>query len=175
MRWLQYTAGAQLDLAKLLLVEGSVEEAAAKTRAGCELTGRLAAKDRTNIEFRKLATDCLTGRAEVAMASGAHGEAVAMANRALATAQALDTGDPIDDRLVVARNYKLLGDAYRRGGNLPAAKSAWQTALAAWPKNVDENPRQLAIKAELLKSLGRPAEARPLTRRLSEMGYRQLL
>ena len=175
MRWLQYTAGAQLDLARLLLVEGQVEEAAAKTRAGCELTDRLAAKDRTNVDFRKLATDCLSGRAEVALVSGAYGEALALASRALTAAQSLDSGDPVDDRLVVARIHKLLGDVHRRGGNLLAAKSAWQVALRTWPKNVEENPRQIAIKAELLGSLGQSAEAKRLKTRLSEMGYRQLL
>jgi tetratricopeptide (TPR) repeat protein len=175
MLWLQFTAGAQLDLAKALLVFHKVDEAAAQTRAACELVERLTGRDVSAVERRSLQIDCLSQRARVALESGAHGEALGLAQRALAAAQANRSGDAIDDRLSIAGAYKLIGDVQSRSGNVPAARASWQAALAAWPSRITETPRQTAVRASILGALGRTAEARPLTDRLSTIGYRQLM
>jgi tetratricopeptide (TPR) repeat protein len=175
MLWLQFTAGAQLDLAKALLLFRKADEAAVQTRAACELVERLVGRDVSAIERRSLQIDCLSQRARVALESGAHGEALGLAQRALAAAQANHSGDAIDDRLTIAGAYKLVGDVQKRSGNSQASQAAWQAALAAWPGRLTETPRQTAVRASILAALGRTAEARPLTDRLSTIGYRQLM
>ena len=67
MVWLQFTAGAQLDLAKAMLIARNVDEAAVQTRAACELVDRLAGRDVSAIDRRSLQTDCLSQRASVAL------------------------------------------------------------------------------------------------------------
>ena len=175
MLWLQLTAGAQLDLAKALLVLRKTDEAAVQTRAACELVERLAGRDISAVERRSLQIDCLSQRARVALETGAHGEALGLAQRALAAAQANHSGNAIDDRLAVAGAYKLVGDVQSRSGDTRAAHVAWEAALGAWPSRMTETPRQTAIRASILVALGRTAEAGPLTEKLSTMGYRQLI
>ena len=175
MLWLQFTAGAQLDLAKALLATRKIDEAAVQTRAACELVDRLAGRDVSAVERRSLQIDCLSQRALVATGSGAHGEALGLAQRALAAAQANHSGDAIEDRLTVASAYKLIGDIHSRSGNGRSAQAAWQAALAAWPSRISETPRQTAIRASILGALGRTAEAKPLSDRLSTIGYRRVI
>ena len=175
MVWVQFTAGAGLELAKAMLVVGKIEEAAVETRAACDLVDRLAGRDASAVERRSLQIDCLSQRALVALESGAHGEALGLAQRALAAAQANQTGDAIEDRLAIAGAYKLIGDIQNGSGDRRAAQIAWQSALGAWPSRVSESPRQMAIRASILRALGRTAEAKSLTDRLAAIGYRRLI
>ena len=175
MTWPELTAGAQLDLARALLLVGPVEEAAVQTRAACDLADRVGARDTSNVGRRSLQIDCLSLRARVALETGARDEALGLAQRALASAQANHSGNAADDRLAVATADKLIGDIQSRSGNRAAAESAWQSALAAWPSGISETPRQTAIRASILAALGRTAEAKPLTDRLNAIGYRKLI
>jgi tetratricopeptide (TPR) repeat protein len=174
MLWLQFTAGAQLELGKALLALRKVDEAAVQTRAACELVERLVGRDISAVERRSLQIDCLSQRARVALEGGAHGEAMGLAQRALAAAQA-NRSDAVDDRFVIAGAYKLIGDILSRSGDAPAAQVAWRSALAAWPGQVPETPRQMAVHASILTALGRTAEAKPLTDKLSTIGYRRVI
>jgi tetratricopeptide (TPR) repeat protein len=173
--WLQFTAGAQLDLAKTLLALRKVDEAAVQTRAACDLVDRLAGRDVSAVDRRALQIDCLSQRAFVALESGANGEALGFARRALGSAQASHSGDATGDRIAIASAYKLMGDIQKRSGDAPAAQAAWRSALAAWPSRMSETPRQTAIRASILEALGRTAEAKPLTDRLGAIGYRRLI
>lgn len=175
MVWVEMTAGAQLDLAAILLAARKAPEAALQTKAACDLADRLVARDRTVVEWRSLAVACLGQRARLALADGRRDEALAFAERILASSKANGTGNAIDDQIAVARSYKLVGDILRRMGDRTAAQAAWSAALAAWPKTLNENPREMAVHAELLKSLGRAAEARPMTDQLNAMGYRVMI
>jgi tetratricopeptide (TPR) repeat protein len=175
MRWLQYTAGAQFDLVKILLEIGRLDEAAIQTRAGCELADRLSTRDRSDIEFRKLVVDCLGRRAEIAMRSDAHEEALALADRALRAARAIRSGDAVDDRFFVVRIYKLLGDIQLRAGNRSEAQRAWRIGLETWPKDETETPRLTAMRAQMLAGLGQKDAARALDARLAAIGYRRLI
>lgn len=175
MTWPDFTAGAELDLARAMLVLGKVEEAAVHTRAGCDLVDRLVGRDSSAVDGRSLAIDCLSLRARIALESGAKDEAIGLAERALTAAQSNHSGDVVDDRLAVAGVDKLIGDIQNSSGNRAAAQAAWQAALAAWPSRMSESPRQMAIRASILAALGRTAEAKPLTDRLSEIGYRRLI
>jgi tetratricopeptide (TPR) repeat protein len=175
MVWVQLTAGAQLDLARALLILGKADEAAVQTRAGCELVDRLSGRDLSAVDRRSLQIDCLTQRAQVALQAGAHGEALDLSQRALEAAQSNHTGDKAADRIAVASAYKLAGDVQSRVGDKKAAMAAWQAALASWPAGIPETPRQSAIHASILDALGRTAQAKPLTDRLSTIGYRRMI
>ncbi|HEY7005612.1 MAG TPA: TIR domain-containing protein [Sphingomicrobium sp.] len=175
MVWVEFTAGAEIDLASAMLAAGKAEEAAIQTRAACDLIDRLAGRDSSAVNYGLLQIDCLNQRARVALESGSSGEALGLAQRTLAAAQANHTPDPTADQLAVAGAYKLVGDVEARSGNRPAAASAWQSALAAWPKGITETPRQAAVRASILGALGRTAEAKALTDRLSTIGYRRII
>ena len=175
MRWLQYTAGAHFDLAKILMELDRLDEAAIQTRAGCELADRLSTCDRSDMTFRRLVVDCLGGRAEVALRNNAHEEALSLAERALRTAQALRSSDAVDDRFFVAAIYKLVGDIQSDAGNRAEAHRAWRTGLETWPKGQSENPRQIAIRSQMLAGLGQKASAQALDAKLAAIGYRRLI
>lgn len=174
MTWVEYAAGAKLDLATILLSMGRVEEAAAQTRSACDLSNRLLARDRDVVLWRTLAIDCLTSRAQTAMASGSTAEAEQLAQRTVSAAKEFHGADQVETRLTRASAYKLLGDVYARQGNRVDAAKAWTIALAAWPPST-ETPRQMAMKAELLTSLGRTSDAEPLKKKLAEVGYRRMI
>ena len=74
----------------------------------------------------------------------------------------------------VAQAYKLIGDVRAKTGNQTAAQAAWQAALMGWPKGLND-PRNIALRAEILTALGRDTEARPLKSRLEAIGYRRLI
>ena len=175
MVWVQFTAGARLDLARAMLAVRNVQEAGVQTRAACDLVDRLLGRDANALESRSLQIDCLSQRALLAMESNAHSEALGLAQRALAAARVNHTRDVTEDRLAIASAYKLIGDIENRSGDRRAARIAWQSAIAAWPSRLSESPRQMAIRASILGALDRTAEAKPLTDRLSAIGYRRLI
>jgi tetratricopeptide (TPR) repeat protein len=175
MVWVQLTAGAELDIAKVLLLLGKSGEAAVQTRAACDLVDRLSGTDLSAVDLRSLQTDCLTQRALVALESGARGEAMDLSQRALAAAKANHSGDSIVDRVTVAGAYKLVGDVESRFGNKHSAELAWQAALASWPPGIAETPRQMAVRASILGALGRAAEAKALTDKLDRIGFRRTI
>jgi tetratricopeptide (TPR) repeat protein len=172
MEWVEFAAGAQLDLAQLLLLAGRTEDAAVQVRAGCDLANRLAARKQDVAQWRKLEFDCLSRRANVALKQNAEGEALALASRALAAARRLDSGNNIEDWTWVARALHQVAEAKEKIGDRAGAQRALQAAIAAWPRGVTESPRQMGYRAEILAGLGRQPEARELTSRLEEIGYR---
>ena len=174
MTWLEFTAGAQLDLARALLASAKAEDAGVQARAACDLVDRLAGRDTSAVDRKSLQIDCLSLRAQVALERGASDEATGLAQRALAAARSNKSGDVVEDRLALAAAYKLIGDINNRAGAHEAAVAAWQSALSNWPRNLTETPRQTAIRASILVALGRTADAKPLTDRLRAMGYRTL-
>jgi tetratricopeptide (TPR) repeat protein len=175
MTWVLYTAGAQLDLAKILLAHGDAQEAAEQTRGGCELTDRVSSRNSGDVTARELVVDCLAQRAQIALASGSGDEALSLARRTYSAARTLRSGDPTHDQLAVAYAYRLIGNIQKRNGDADAARKAWLAALAVWPSRIRETPRQMAIHADLLDAVGRSEEAKPLRERLTAMGYRKLI
>lgn len=175
MTWVEYAAGAKLDLAAILLSTGRTEEAAAQTRSACDLSNRLLARDRAVVVWRSIEIDCLTRRAEIAMTSGSIAEAQQLAVRAVTSSRDFNGGDEATTLFTRATAYQLLGDVFAREGNRADATKAWNAALATWPKSVAETPRQMAIRANLLSSLGRSDEAKQLSSRVAEIGYRRLI
>jgi tetratricopeptide (TPR) repeat protein len=80
--------------------------------------------------------------------------------------------NPIDRGFSVSAAEQMLGDALARSGNAAEARGAYERALAAWPKNVEYRPQQIADHAALLLRLGRQSEASKLRAELTAMGYR---
>jgi hypothetical protein len=97
-----------------------------------------------------------------------------LARNAVGTAQAIRAQNDIDGRFATARAYGLIGDILRRR-DPSAASAAWRNALAVWPNGTPETPRQIAIRMEVLNSLGQMREAGELRQKLVTMGYRVLI
>jgi hypothetical protein len=81
----------------------------------------------------------------------------------------------VDGRVAIAQAYNLIGNLRLRTGDKAGAIAAWQAALAGWPSNTAETPRQLAIRMQLLGAVGQIEEAGALRQKLNAMGYRQLI
>jgi hypothetical protein len=123
-------------------------------------------------EARSTQTDCFIIESRLDLAGGATETALAAAQRALASARLERNQDPVNGRYRIAAVYLLLGDIRQQIGDPGAAKSAWTAGLAQLPQRVAERPQDMNTHAELLRRLGRNAEARPLTARLEAIGYR---
>jgi eukaryotic-like serine/threonine-protein kinase len=175
MLWVEHSAGAKLDLAAILLSMGKIEEAAAETRSACDLSSRLLARDRNVVLWRTIEVLCLTRRTELAIAARSMSEARQLALRTVSASKEFRAGEEATTRFIRAFAYKLLGDVYKGQGNGAGAVKAWTAALSIWPRSVPETPRQLAVRAALLTSLGRSSDAAPLNRKLAEMGYRRMI
>ena len=170
--WMQAGAQASFQRAGLELAANRVDEARGVAQSACNTAAQLIARDRsvamwrTTVQFR-----CLNVRARIALQTGALPEADSFARRALALARG--EKDAVDRAFAVAAAEALLGDSLARQGQPGAARGAYERAIAAWPKDVQERPRELADHSILLRRLGRSAEAEELAGRLRAMGYRQ--
>ncbi len=172
--WAQFAAGSTLDLGELQLAVGQAEAAGVSTRAGCGIANRLAERDSSVVQWRAtLRGACLTLRAKLALARNAPGEARALAARRVALAQAeLARGRALETQYALADAELLRGQVAERMGDATAARNAWVAAAAAWPRQGELRPDQLAKRAWLLRRLGRAREAEEAERQLTEIGYR---
>lgn len=57
-------------------------------------------------------------------------------------------------------------------GDAGGAVAEWTKGLAQLPVNIPERPAEIYERTELLKRLGRTAEARSLESRLAEIGFK---
>ena len=172
-KWLDAAAKTRLSLAEVLLAAGQTAEAAGQTEAGCRLFEGLLARDRSVALWRAGIRDCQAMRARIALTSGAADEALRHAGQALDAAESVKSSDSVGDRFMLARVQLLLGDIHRKAGDGLSAMSAWRAGMRALPTGVQERPGEMADRAELLRRLGRAAEAEPLAARLSAMGFRK--
>lgn len=173
--WKTATAMAQLALAKEYLQLGETGSARQHAAAGCELSARLNATGAGIARVRILQTDCLTMRSRLALAGGDTAQAASAADRALASARSERNEDPVTDRYRVAAAFLLLGDVRRRAGDSAAAASAWNAGLAQLPQGVAERPADMSTRSDLLRRVGRNAEAETLAARLASIGYRSIM
>jgi tetratricopeptide (TPR) repeat protein len=172
-QWLEFGAGAQLELGQLLTLYSEPAAAGAAIRSGCDMATRLIAKDRSVVAWSgRLQRECLTERARLALASGAPGEAVGLGQAALATIDSKALRRDYDEQYEAAVARRLIGDAYRAAGDEGAAKRAWRAALGAWPAGVGQSPHQLAERAILLTRTGDSGAAAQVAGQLGAIGYR---
>jgi tetratricopeptide (TPR) repeat protein len=169
--WKLVAANARLELGKDLLALGRQDDARRETMTGCGLVTGLGASGADSGRVRVIQTDCLVMRARLALASDSTAEASAAAESAVRSAGA-ERQDPVTDRYRIALASLLLGDIRQRTGDSSSATAAWNAGLAQLPAGVVERPWEMNVRSELLRRLGRGAEARPLTARLEAIGYR---
>ena len=171
--WLEAAAGARLDLGALLRSAGDPAQAAPAVRAGCEMSSRLIAKDRTVRAWSEdLRLACLHERARLALVQRSPNEAAALSREAVAIARA-STDTPTDAALARASAYHLAGDALAAGGRAQEARAAWSAGVAAWPSRVALSPWDMALQAALLRKVGNQGRAAQIEARLDTIGFRQ--
>ena len=171
----EFTANAHMDLAKILALQGKTDDAAAETRSSCEETSRLFALDSKVATWRTMRFECTLQRGRLALGRGSTDEALPLAQRAVAAAQAVRQQKGVEGQFLIAQAYQLVGDVYARKGDSGAAAAARRAALSAWPGNTPETPRQTAIRMQLLGAVGQVEEAGALKQKLDAMGYRKLI
>jgi tetratricopeptide (TPR) repeat protein len=171
--WLEAAAGARLELAALLRTAGDPAAAAPALRAGCDMTGRLIAKDRSVRAWSEdLRLTCLHERTRLAIDQRSPQEAIELARQALALAKA-STDTPTDAALARAAAHHLAGDALAAAGRIQEARRAWSAAMAAWPAGVRLSPWDMAQQATLLRKVGNHGRAQQIEGRLDGIGFRQ--
>ena len=170
--WKGLAAQAQLELAKTLREAGQNGEAAREAQAGCGLAAQVEARD-PGASWRHLRTECFAVKSRLALQSGMSAEALKLAEQALASAGAERRPDPISIKYRVAAAYRHLGDVRRQMGGAEAANAAWAAGWDQLPRDGAERPAEMRERAEILKRLGRPNEARPIEARLAAIGYRR--
>lgn len=170
--WIQAGAYANFDRSGLELASGNLEQAQMAADGACGAAAALVAKDRSVAKWRTdLQRRCFEIRARIAIKAGDPSEGMNLARQALALAR--EETNSINRGMLMAHSNLLLGNALLASGNGEAARDAYQKALDAWPQGVEEQPRELADHAMLLKRLGRRREADVLAQRLAAMGYRR--
>jgi tetratricopeptide (TPR) repeat protein len=172
--WSQYVSDCILELGHLQLALGQAEPAAVSARAGCDMAARLLQRDSSVAMWRaKLRGQCLDLRARLALARNEPAEAQWLADQlvGLAKTEVARTRSP-DTQLALAEAEMLRGDVASRMGDRSGATAGWQSALAAWPRNVEIKPDEQARQSALLQRLGRSEEAGRIAASLAAMGYR---
>lgn len=173
--WLENAFKAKLEFARQLLLSGNRAEAAAQAQSACALVSSLLARKTGKREARVGLDRCWLVQAQVSLAAGTKDQALDQAQRALAAARSVNTGDPIQDGFELARSYRLIGDIEQALGNVAGAAAAWSSAFAALPRMGADYPDETAERTTILQRTGRAAEAQQLSQRLAAMGYRQAL
>lgn len=169
--WTQAGAAANFDRADLELAAGNLAQARASATVACDATASLVAKDSTVAMWRtNLRLLCVGIKGRIALRSGDPNEAVSLAREALALARV--EKNPIDRSFAVATAERGLGDALQAVGQQSAARGAYQRALDAWPRSVEQRPFELADYAGLLRRLNRSGEFAAVRKQLDAMGFR---
>ena len=168
--WLEFGTNARLDFATYLMAAHDSGQASSQGDAACKTVGGLLAKDPRRPIWRAALRDCWTLRGRIALAGRATDQAVSSAQKAVAAAKSVESGDSVGDRYALAETYRLLGDAFRLKGDRAAASAAWNAGMAVSPTGAAERPSEAATHAILLQRLGH--DAGQLTRRLAAIGYR---
>ena len=171
-QWAWSTGNAHLDLGEQLVVARRFDVARAEIGRGCALIERLAVTEPLLMQWRAGQRSCLTAQTRLALASGDRGGAIRFAQRAAATAKAVQTEDAVGDRYALAKTYRLLGDAQKLAGGEGAARISWAAAADSLPPGAAERPMEMSEHAVILERVGRTAEANAIQQQLSRMAYR---
>jgi tetratricopeptide (TPR) repeat protein len=170
--WRASTGRTRLELGATLIRLGRDDEAGREVALGCGITDVLREQAPAGASWRDLQTLCRLNRARLALAAGSFDEAVVLAEQAIESARRETSADPLRPRYRIAAANRVIGDARLRMGDRAGAERAWAAGYSQLPRGVAERPREIADRAELLRRLGRRAEARQLAERLSAMGWK---
>jgi tetratricopeptide (TPR) repeat protein len=171
--WTEFAFEARLYLAAALIGSGNKTEGATQLAAACRGVDSLVRRSNPKPTWQRGLVRCLSLQAQVALDSGGKDQAFGLANQAINVARRIHSVDKASDAFLLAREYLTLGDVNRDRGDLQPAREAWTTALAILPSGLPEEPDEVAVRVAILQRLGRTAEADPLARKLSAMGYRR--
>lgn len=169
--WQGYAAKSYLELASTLLQLRRNAEASSAIQTGCRMIVALRTRDSSVVAWHSDATRCLLLRAKLALVTGSSVEARALARNALSSAQSERSEDRIKDRYSVAAAYRQLAEVELRLRNAQGARAALNNGLKQLPIGIAERPREMAIRADLLRQLGKLDEARAVENRLRSMGF----
>lgn len=172
-QWLNFAGRAHLRLAQYSLARRSPADSADHIAKGCAYASKLRRPGGATI-WRMLEQECLSTRAQLALSRGEAAEASALAARALALARSMKSTDPVGDRYALAKGLLLSGDAYRTAGDADRARQAWQQGLRL-TQSAREQPKEMAVKAELLDRNGQLGAAERLRRELAQRGIRNAM
>ena len=168
-----FAGRAHLRMAHHALASGSTADSLVHVTKGCEYASKLRRPGGATI-WKMLDQECLSTRAQLALEQGESVEASVLANRALALARSMKSTDPVGDRYALAKSLLLSGDAYRAAGDTSRARRAWELGLRL-TQSTREQPKEIAVRAELLDRTGQRARADQLRRALAERGIRNAL
>ncbi|QDP19635.1 toll/interleukin-1 receptor domain-containing protein [Sphingomonas xanthus] len=168
--WMQAGAQTNFDRAALELAAGNAAGARSAADSACAASTALLARDRSVTMWRTtLQLRCAKIKGLIALHLMNSAEAQSQARRALTIARGEEK--PIERGLAIAESEMLLSHALAMAGQASGARAANQRALTAWPTDIEEQPREIANRALLLRQLGRAEEANRLVQRLAAMGF----
>jgi DNA-binding SARP family transcriptional activator/tetratricopeptide (TPR) repeat protein len=171
--WNDVAANVRFELAQNLLTVGKRDEAAQQASLGCKAAADLIHLDPSVVRWRMLENLCFTTGAQFMLQTGSKAAALGFAERALASAKSMKSGDSVQDSYYVASASRLLGDVRRASGDTSGAISAWSAGLSQLPPNATERPWEMKAHADLLSRLGRVADSGAIQNRLNAVGYRR--
>jgi tetratricopeptide (TPR) repeat protein len=170
----ELTAGAQFDLARMVLAQGGFAEASALSRSACDRTTRLIAKDTSVALWRLgLRSDCLEIQTRLALEQGTSAEALDRAAELLRIARSENARSRSGDAQLALANAHLIHALVATAeGSRAVAAADFQNAARAWPRSIPDRPSLTAKKVIMLRGLGRRLQADELARKLAAMGYK---
>ncbi|MEO6199154.1 MAG: toll/interleukin-1 receptor domain-containing protein [Sphingomicrobium sp.] len=168
-KWLDFAATAHFALAQFQMNRSQLAAADANNRRGCALASTLSKLSGAAADWNLNSWSCVKRGGELALARGDGRRALVLAERSVAIARQIRSGDSVGDSYLLAKGMLLVGDAYQALGDHAKAQSTWQSAIALTGAR-DEQPWESAVKAQLLFRLGRAAEAREIGAQLERAG-----
>lgn len=168
--WLNNAADAHFALADFYGNQGNLNAAAVNVSRGCDLASTLSKFERTAVKSRISRWSCHYRKAWLELAQKRPAQALKEAQRAVADARNIRSGEANSDKSLMIRSLLLEGDAWEQSGATNQARAAWQRGLGL-SAAARELPWESASRAELLERLGRHTEARALNALLQRNGF----
>ena len=168
--WLNNAADAHFALADFYADRRNLSAVADNVSLGCKLASTLSKFERTAVDTRVSRWSCHYRKAWLELAQKRPAAALKEAQRSVAEARNIKSGNVAADHSLMVRSMLLVGDAWQQSGAPDQARAAWQQGLRL-STAARELPWETASRAELLNRLGRRGEAQPLESSLRRNGF----
>jgi tetratricopeptide (TPR) repeat protein len=174
-QWAERAALVHLVASDVLLARGELDASAGEARIARDMVDRLVEKDPSAVRWSEdLRRRCLLLEMRIEFARGSAATTLVLADQVVANVRASKT--PTFRRAFdLALAQLFAGQALKRLGKPDEAQQRWQSALAEWPLRPTAMPEDLAVRALLLRRLGKDADAQVLAGKLAHTGYRHPL
>jgi len=169
--WLQANASGRFDLADLQLSAGKNADAAATSRAACDIVDRLVQRDSSVADWKaRFRVSCYSLRARLALVGGDPQSALSLSQGAIFAART--TPKPADRAMMSAVAGSIASAALAGLGRNDEALSEARSSLTELSPQYALKPRE-AVEIGLLKlRAGDVRGAKNIAQRLREIGYR---